>query len=180
MWGSRNISADILNLCTRWGWAVSLPPQEGLPVPFEYAAGRLTGWVCTFEEKNLLLLPGIELRIVHIVALVTVPAELSLLPPVSVWSLQLVQLFTMLTVLVSRSFTVLNPKYLSLFRLFSYWSLYQVVRVVLATIRLLLKHFNSVIPSTSRSFKQSLELRPRDLLCCNLSLWAGVLYLSDI
>ena len=44
----------------------------------------MTGWVCKFEEKNLLLLPGIELRIFHLVALVTVPAELSLLPPVSV------------------------------------------------------------------------------------------------
>lgn len=44
----------------------------------------MTGWVCTFKDKNLLLLPGIELRIVHLVALVTVPAELSLLPSVSV------------------------------------------------------------------------------------------------
>jgi len=65
------------------GLSSLLPPQKGFPVLFEYATGRLTGWVCTFEEKNLLILPGVELRIFHLVALVTVPAELSPLPPVS-------------------------------------------------------------------------------------------------
>jgi len=65
------------------GLSSLLPPQKGFPVLFEYAAGRMAGWVCTFEE-NLLLLPGIELRIFHLVALVTAPAELYLLPPVSV------------------------------------------------------------------------------------------------
>jgi hypothetical protein len=66
---------------------------------------------------------------------------------------------------------------------FSHWSQYKVVDplvVFYSTRRFLLKHFNSILPPTSWSLKQSLEVRPRDPLYCNLSLCAGVSYLSDI